>query len=178
MNLASKTLAAYSWNLVGSLLGILIFLGVSWLMLPPWVWLGVVVLGYALLQAQAIDRKRVCILLVPLILLLQDPSDRTHYNIWTPYQEIEYSRTNDDHGELLEGELRVNHTGYQSVINLSDNFLPPSRAPAGRGRRKPIQSAFPFCRGLARRAGGRVWNRQRCGRCFAPPQLVCGCGGD
>jgi hypothetical protein len=123
MNLASRTLAAYSWNLVGSLLGILIFLGVSWLMLPPWVWLGVVVLGYALLQAQAIDRKRVCILLVPLVLLLHDPSDRTHYNIWTPYQEIEYSRTNDDHGELLEGELRVNHAGYQSVINLSDNFL-------------------------------------------------------
>ena len=121
--LGIENTCAYSWNLV--LWGILIFLGVSWLTLPPWVWLGVVVLGYALLQAQAIDRKCVCILLVPLILLLQDPSGSDPLPTSGPgTKRIEYSRTNDDHGELLEGELRVNHTGYQSVINLSDNFLP------------------------------------------------------
>jgi Spermine/spermidine synthase domain len=145
MNLASKTLAAYSWNLVGSLLGILMFLAVSWLMLPPWVWLGVVVLGCALLQAQAIDRKRVCILLVPLVLLLHDPTDRNHYNFWTPYQQIEYSRINDDHGDLLSGGLQVNHTGYQFIINLSDDFL--SRHPGllrGAADENPYNLPFRF----------------------------------
>src|SRR5207245_4756423 len=45
MNRAPRPLAAYSWNLLGSLVGILVFLGVSRLMLPPSFWLGTVVLG-------------------------------------------------------------------------------------------------------------------------------------
>src|SRR5215472_6191777 len=53
MDRASSTLAAYSWNLLGSLAGILAFLGVSRLMLPPSFWLGAVLVGFAFLQAGA-----------------------------------------------------------------------------------------------------------------------------
>src|SRR5579863_1082986 len=51
MNLAPKPLTGYSWNLFGSLAGILAFLAASRMMLQPWVWLGIVLAGFALLQA-------------------------------------------------------------------------------------------------------------------------------
>ena len=45
MDLAPSSLSAYSWNLFGSLMGILAFLGIGRMMLPPWFWLGDVLVG-------------------------------------------------------------------------------------------------------------------------------------
>jgi hypothetical protein len=56
MNLAPRSLTAYSWNLLGSLAGVLAFLAVSRMMLPPVFWLGAVLLGFALLQTTRKDR--------------------------------------------------------------------------------------------------------------------------
>jgi spermidine synthase len=123
MNLAPKSLTGYSWNLLGSLLGILSFLAVSRMMLEPWVWLGIVVAGFALLQATAQDKMLVLSLLVPLGFLLHDPSSRDRYAIWTPYQQIEYTRAYAENGDFARGELKVNHTGYQAIVNLSADFL-------------------------------------------------------
>jgi SAM-dependent methyltransferase len=123
MNLAPKALTSYSWNLLGSLLGILTFLAVSRMMLPPWVWLGIVLAGAAMLQATAKDRLLLLSLVIPLVLLLLDPSSRDHYAIWTPYQQIEYTRSYAANGDFARGELKVNHTGYQAIVNLSAEFL-------------------------------------------------------
>jgi spermine/spermidine synthase len=123
MNLTSKPLASYSWNLFGSLLGILSFFALSWMMLQPWVWLGVVLAGFALLQATPKDRALLLSLLLPAILLLYDPASRDHYSIWTPYQQIEYSRGYARNGDFVQGGLKVNHTGYQAIVNLSATFL-------------------------------------------------------
>ena len=123
MDLAPQSLSAYSFNLVGSLAGILAFLGVSRLMLPPAVWLGLVLVGFGLLQARKNDRILLFSLLVPLFLLLHDPSDLNHYSIWTPYQQIDYSRAYAGNGDYLSGYVQVNHTGYQLIVNLSDRFL-------------------------------------------------------
>jgi spermidine synthase len=128
IDLAANSLFAYSFNLIGSLAGILAFLAVSRFMLPPWVWLGIVLAGFAVLQVRRADRMLLFGLLVPLILLLYDPSTPSHYNIWTPYQQIEYSRFYADDGEFAIGLVQVNHTGYQSIVNLSADFL--ARHPA------------------------------------------------
>ena len=123
MDRAPSSLSAYSWNLLGSLAGILAFLAVSRVMIPPVFWLGVVLLGFALLQAGGRARLVVASLLVPLVLLLHDPSDADHYALWTPYQEIQYTRHYDPQGELWGGEVWVNHAGYQYIVNLSAGFL-------------------------------------------------------
>jgi len=123
MNLAPRPLIGYSWNLFGSLVGILAFLGVSRMMLPPAVWLGIVLAGFALLQTRSRERALVLILLVPLVMLLHDPATRDHYEIWTPYQQITYSRFYAQNGDFAEGEVKVNHTGYQAIVNLSADFL-------------------------------------------------------
>ena len=123
MDSAPHSLSAYSLNLIGSLAGILVFLWVSRLMLPPSAWLGLVLIGFALLQVRTRDRILLFGLLVPLLLLLHDPSNPSHYNIWTPYQQIEYSRFYAKNGDYLGGNVEVNHTGYQWIVNLSPVFL-------------------------------------------------------
>jgi hypothetical protein len=123
MNLAPRTLLAYSWNLLGSLAGILVFLAVSQLMLPPSVWLGAILLGFAFLQSSRKDSMLVASLVVPLILLLRDPAQVDSYVMWTPYQQIQYTRYYTRNGDFGRGMVWVNHTGYQSIVNLSPEFL-------------------------------------------------------
>ena len=123
MNLTPKPLTAYSLNLAASLAGILAFLGASRLMLPPWVWLGAVVLGFALLQRNRARQVLLASLVVPLVLLLHEPSDHDHYSKWTPYQQIDFTRIYAPNGEMKAGKVRVNHVGYQFIVNLSSEFL-------------------------------------------------------
>lgn len=122
MNRAPDALRAYSWNLLGSLAGVLVFFAVSRLMLAPPIWLGAVLVGISLLQSNTRDRTLVLSLLIPLGLLLHEPSSPDHYSVWTPYQQIEYSRFYQD-GDFVAGNLRVNHIGYQAIVNLSPEFL-------------------------------------------------------
>jgi hypothetical protein len=122
LNSANRTLMGYSWNLAGSLLGILCFLGASRLMLPPWVWLGIVLFGFGFLQFDSQDRRIIFALLIPLFLLLYAPAKPNRYTMWTPYQQIEFART-DQGGHFFRAYVQVNHTGYQSLVNLSPQFL-------------------------------------------------------
>ena len=123
MDSAPSSLSAYSWNLLGSLIGILAFLGVGRLMLPPGLWLGAVLVGFAFMQSTRRDMALVLSSVIPLGLLLHDPSPRDHYSFWTPYQQIEYQRLYMPDGEFRGGAIQVNHTGYQWVANLSPDFL-------------------------------------------------------
>jgi len=123
MNLAPKPLTAYSLNLAASLAGILAFLAASRMMLPPSIWLGIVVLGIALLQKNTERRILLGSLLIPLALLLHDPSDHDHYTLWTPYQEIHFSRISAPNGDMVGGVVQVNHVGYQFIVNLASDFL-------------------------------------------------------
>ena len=120
---AARPLHGYSLNLFGSLVGVAIFFLVSSWMIPPVIWMGVVLLGFALLQS---DRKHalfVASLLVPLALLVQDPTQQGTQIHWTPYQQIQYRREYTRKGELRGGFLQINHTFYQQTLNLSPEFL-------------------------------------------------------
>jgi spermidine synthase len=123
MNVAPEPLRAYSWNLLGSLAGILAFFAVSRLMLPPWAWLGAVLLGFAFLQITRRDIVLVASLIVPLVLLLYGKEGRETQILWTPYQQIAYSPVYASNGELIAGNVQVNHIGYQYIVNLSPDFL-------------------------------------------------------
>ena len=123
IELAPRTLYGYSWNLAGSLAGILAFFAVSWLALPPAVWFAIVLAGMALLQSNRSDTLWLAAAVLPVALLLFDPSTPHHFNLWTPYQQIEVEDQYFPDGELLDAQIRVNHTGYQITVNLSPDFL-------------------------------------------------------
>jgi spermidine synthase len=123
LELAARPLQGYSWNLAASLGGILLFFAVSWLALQPAVWMAVIFLGMGLLQ-RSLRRALVLVsLAIPAALLLHDVSTPQRFTIWTPYQTIDYQRLNFRNGEFWQAIVEVNHTGYQSIADLSPAFL-------------------------------------------------------
>jgi SAM-dependent methyltransferase len=141
MDRAPSPLRAYSWNLLGSLLGVLAFFAVSLLMLPPAIWLGAVLLGFALLQASRRDMVFVASFILPLVLLLHGEAGPETKVLWTPYQQIQYTPESTPDGEVYGGTMQVNHTFYQRIINLSDQFL--ARHP-GVMKEPPEESPYNF----------------------------------
>jgi spermidine synthase len=123
IELAPRPLYGYSWNLAGSLAGILLFFAVSWLALPPAVWFLGVLIGMAFIALQRSEKLLLIAAMLPVALLLHDPSSPQHFNLWTPYQQIEVEKVTLPDGELAGTNIRVNHTGYQYVVNLSSDFL-------------------------------------------------------
>lgn len=123
IDLAPRTLSAYSWNLFGSLAGILGFFAFCWYKLPPATWLAGVLAGMAFLQRRPSHRLLVASLILPAVAFLREANTPDHYSIWTPYQQLEVIRANFRNGELLGHEVHVNHTGYMHIVDLSPNFL-------------------------------------------------------
>ena len=123
MDVAPSQLRAYSWNLLGSLVGVLAFLGLSRMMTPPALWLTCILLGFALLQSRPRDMALVASLVVPLVLLLHRSPNPDVKVLWTPYQQIEFTRQRTADGDAWGGSLLVNHTLYQRIVNLSPEFL-------------------------------------------------------
>jgi SAM-dependent methyltransferase len=123
IELAPRPLYVYSWNLAGSLVGILAFFAVSWMALPPAIWFTIVLAGMALLQSNRSAGIRLAAAIVPVVLLLVDPYNPHHFNLWTPYQQIEVEDINFPDGELSHTKILVNHTSYQTIVNLSPDFL-------------------------------------------------------
>jgi SAM-dependent methyltransferase len=120
---SGSPLTGYSWNLAGSLLGIFGFVAVCRLMLPPAVWFGVALAGFALLQPARRSRYLMASLIIPAVLLLHDPATKDRFTLWSPYQEIEVTRITLPDGELVAANLLVNHVGYQVIQNLATSFL-------------------------------------------------------
>jgi hypothetical protein len=123
IELAPSPLYGYSWDLAGSLAGILAFFAVSWLALPPPVWFVAVLTGMAVLAYGRTEKFLLIAAAVPVVLLLHDPSTPNHFNLWTPYQQIEVEKVILPDGDLVATNIRVNHAGYQYVVNLSPDFL-------------------------------------------------------
>jgi hypothetical protein len=123
LELAASPLRGYSWNLAASLVGIGAFFAVSWNGLPPTLWFGIVLCGIAFLQPGFRRRIWFLCLVVPVTLLLHDTSTPLHFSMWTPYQQIEFDQENFLSGEFGRAIVRVNHTGYQFMVNLSPDFL-------------------------------------------------------
>ena len=123
IELAPRPLYGYSWNLAGSLAGILVFFAVSWLALPPPIWFVALLVGMALLAYERPEKLLLVAAILPVALLLHDPSTPHHFNLWTPYQQIEVEKVTLPDGEIVATNIRVNHTGYQFIVNLSPDFL-------------------------------------------------------
>ena len=123
IELAPRPLLGYSWNLAASLAGILAFFAVSREGLPPAVWLGIVFIGMALLQSGRRQQIVLASFVVPAVFLLHDASTPSQFNLWTPYQQIEVQQRDFPDGEFQQLIVTVNHTAYQSIVNLSAEFL-------------------------------------------------------
>jgi SAM-dependent methyltransferase len=103
-----RPLTAYSWNVAGSLTGILLYTGACAAGTAPVVWFGLVALACAILAAR---RERVLALGLSLLVVLAFmPSDSAVYpEFWTSYQKLELRPG---------GFIMVNNVGFQTMMSL------------------------------------------------------------
>lgn len=133
MDTCPRPIAAYTANIVGSLVGIAAFVGATVLRTPPRLWMLVCGVGFAVLASIAADRPRHRALTVVVALalpLLTAPADSLTF--WSPYQKLQIVPHKDASGTVCGEQILVNGVGYQGMINLDPahmaahpNLYPP-----------------------------------------------------
>lgn len=109
------SLRAYGLNLLGSLAGVALMLGASFLWTPPLVWFGACFLALAAFQAfQVRTLAAAALASLAALMVLAWPRDSGYEKIYTPYQLLE-------RGPNAEGLMRIRAAGhyYQQVLDLS-----------------------------------------------------------
>ncbi len=115
LNAAGNPVAAYSVNLLGSLCGIWVFAGMSFLRFAPFFWFAVAFLLFLLVHPRRGKADPVRILLCGTgLVLLAYPAFWTGQIHWSPYQKLELRPLPHQEFNLL-----VNNTGYMTLANLS-----------------------------------------------------------
>jgi spermidine synthase len=116
---ARNTVAAYNINLAGSLFGIWIFAGMSFLRLAPPYWFALAFLLTILMRPVAKKTEMVAVAVMALcivfLLLERLPQGKT---IWSPYQKLEVIP-----GDAHNYDILVNNVGYMTIANLSPEGL-------------------------------------------------------
>ncbi len=125
---SAAPLTSYTINIIGSILGVVLFGAVSYLWLPPSIWFGVVAalglyLGRLSRGGLAISG---CAVAVMLAWISYEPRTDIR-NIYSPYQRLEVKT---DNAPLSDGRLvhqgvwvSANKTYYLQGFNLSDEFV-------------------------------------------------------
>jgi SAM-dependent methyltransferase len=120
----ARPIAAYTVNIVGSLLGIALFDLMTLARTPPWAWWLPAAAGLALLGTIADEsratRSGAALLFLGLPMLAWTPS--TTERVWSPYQKLEVQpwigTTTSGRAVACGEQIQVNSTFYQGMVDL------------------------------------------------------------
>lgn len=116
-----KPLKGYSVNVLGSLIGILAFSAISFLQLPPPVWLALTFMG--LLAFYRKHRKFAMIYFV-VATAVAVYADHKNPAIWSPYYRIALSPESTQGAKSPSTtHLTVNYDGFQAIQDLSQSHI-------------------------------------------------------
>lgn len=141
---APNTVAAYSVNLLGSLVGIWLLAILAFFWLPPSYWF--IVAFVLILFAQPFSWRSglvACALLAIALLALKPARDKSVY--WSPYQKLSVT----DYGDR-QYQIDVNNEGYMSIANVSPEFLARNPQLASTYQNSSYDSPFQFARSVNR----------------------------
>jgi len=135
---AKDGILGYSINIVGSLIGVLLYTGLCLFYQPPAVWFGVagLLILVAFYKAPQVRIAAVAVFGLCMAMALLPESGKSVRDIlggseteagaghteWSPYQKLYWAETRE-HGELVAYQLMTNDSWYQYVVNLSDGFI-------------------------------------------------------
>jgi SAM-dependent methyltransferase len=124
MDAHPRPIAAYSANVLGSLLGILAFVSMTALWMPPWLWLAVACAGLAVLAARSDEapvRRGLGVALAVGIAVAAWHA-RQPGTIWSPYQKLAvvplFEPTVKGGVQRCGEKILVNGTVYQLLLDL------------------------------------------------------------
>jgi len=120
---APKGVAAYSVNVLASLVGIGAFTLLCFLNSPPWIWFllaGII----SVLTFWRSTRARLVLSAVffACTYLLATPEGSGIRTYWSPYQKLSVQTVYED-GQIMSYTLNTNDSWYQQIINLSPEFV-------------------------------------------------------
>lgn len=131
---SQKPIRAYTINIIGSLVGILLYTLLAFLSTPPPVWFGLFFISILILLF--IEEKRILVLPSAIFMIVTmglliftgslNPRDREKEIIWSPYQKLEVAPLDKWEGarRVRVGYIiNVNSVPYQQAIDLSENFV-------------------------------------------------------
>jgi spermidine synthase len=138
-----KIVAAYSVNVLGSLVGIWLFSSMSYFYVPPIGWLLMVIaLIFALVPRNALHLS-VCGLGSALALLMILPAVGAFETVWSPYQRLSLRPLEVGREKTPNYLIDVNNVGYMRMVDLSDAFF--ARNPRQDVEKREIQHyVFPY----------------------------------
>jgi len=118
----SNVIKAYTANILGSLVGVLLFALLGYLSAPVWIWmLGLIVLSFIVYRSQIFSSPVAAVgfLLLPLLYAL--PMSKSLIPpLWSPYQKLELEEYPDSPGGK---RVLVNTVGYQLMLDLSNKNI-------------------------------------------------------
>lgn len=130
----SPRLIAYSWNLVGSLAGILAFYALSLVWAPPAVWLGLGAL--ALLPLVRSHLATAAVSAVALVCVVGTSFRTGQYDLYSPYQLLSVKLGREPYPEVY-----VNHVYFQKILKLD---RPPRPGDASRSEEAYAYYNLPY----------------------------------
>jgi SAM-dependent methyltransferase len=119
MNASTNILQAYSINLVGSIIGIWLMAGLSFVQMPPIIWFAV--FSFFCLLCHPFEKKFsfTTVTFAALAISFLYIGNRTgHQTLWSPYQKLTIIE-HPDHNYTVE----VNNSAYMTVGNVSSDYL-------------------------------------------------------
>jgi spermidine synthase len=120
---APSGVAAYSVNVLASLAGIVAFTLLCFLHQPPWVWFLLAALAAVVVfWPSARARMALAITFLVCVALLAIPDHRNASTYWSPYQKLTI-RSEYHNGQLEAYSLTTNDSLYQTILNLSPEFV-------------------------------------------------------
>jgi SAM-dependent methyltransferase len=114
-----RPIPAYTANILGSLLGIALFVAVTVARWPPWAWLAVTAIGLVAFLPWSADGRlaKVAVVAVALVLPALGWQGGGPLTVWSPYQKLAVSPF-APRGEVCGEIINVNNAGYQLLLDF------------------------------------------------------------
>ncbi len=118
------TILAYSSNIAGSLAGTWLFVGLSYFFMPPVAWIAVAASFFPVfMKATGPSWKAgAAIAAVVLCSWLAGTMPSAKEVVWSPYQKLVVYEIGSPRKQDKVYQINVNNTGYQAMLNLSEDF--------------------------------------------------------
>lgn len=111
----TEKLISYGWNLIGSIVGVLLFSLVAFMWTPPTVWIIIAAVGLMVfLRKDMLALLPSLVAVTFLVVLLAKPSRLNEFDVYSPYQILTLHMTQDN-----SVSINTSNVYYQKMLDLS-----------------------------------------------------------
>ncbi|MBU1913075.1 MAG: hypothetical protein KKB22_06060 [Candidatus Omnitrophica bacterium] len=119
----NKIIVAYSFNILGSIVGIWLFSLLSFIYTPPLIWLILaMVCGLLFIEKKRWNLQLFLLFLLSSSIIITIPISRTALTLWSPYQKLDVYNISVG-GVDMGYTVNVNNANYMELLNISPDFI-------------------------------------------------------